>query len=117
METELKSYPALPPSGGRELRLLAEAASEFWDIPLEELKSKTRTMEIVWPRNVCMSIARNSGCTCNKVAKWWKKKEHGTVINATRMVQNLRDTRPAYDKQFRQFSEFAKSYIKKRKLP
>jgi hypothetical protein len=51
------------------------------------------------------------------VAKWWKKKEHGTVINATRMVQNLRDTRPAYDKQFRQFSEFAKSYIKKRKLP
>ena len=95
METELKSYPALPPGGNRELKLLADAASEFWDIPLEELKSKTRTVDIVWPRNVCMFIARDSGYTCAKVGKWWKK-DHCTAINAKKMVQNLRDTRQGY---------------------
>ena len=47
METELKSYPALPPSGGRELRLLAEAASEFWDIPLEELKQEAQDIHVI----------------------------------------------------------------------
>ena len=116
METELKLYPAIPPGGSRELRLLAEAASEYWDVPLEELKSKARTIDLVWPRNVCITIARDAGYTCKKVGGWWNR-DHGTAVHATKMVQNLRDTRPAYDKQFRQFSEFAKSYIKKRRTP
>ena len=116
METELRLYPVVPPGSNRELRLLAEAASEYWDIPLDDLKSRTRTIDMVWPRNVCMFIARDADYTFNAIGSYWNR-DHGTAIHAINMVKNLRETRPAYDKQFRQFALFAKNYIKKRKSP
>ena len=61
METKLKSYPPEPPGNTRKLKLLTEAASEFWDVTVSELLGRKRTVDIVWPRSVCMVIGQEAG--------------------------------------------------------
>jgi len=115
MENKLTYWPDDPPGSTRTMKLLAEAAVAFFDVPLDGrdgLKSRTRTNKLVWPRSVCMWIARDAGFSSTIVGEWWSK-DHTTVIAATQLVDDLRAQKPAYDKQFRQFAHFAKNYIKK----
>lgn len=102
-----------PPGSSRRLRLLAEAATDFFDLSMEELRSKSRTNAVVWPRSCCMWIARDANYTLSFIGDWWAK-NHATVYHAINLVNDLRETKPAYDKQFRRFSLFAKNYINKR---
>ena len=102
-----------PPGSTRRLRLLAEAATDFFDKSLEELRSKSRTNDLVWPRSGCMWIARDAGYTFQYIGDWWGK-NHATVKNAVKLVNDLRETKPAYDKQFRRFALFSKNYMNKR---
>ena len=46
-------------------------------------------------------------------ADWWGK-DHGTVCNAVDLVTDLRETKPAYDKQFRRFALFSRNYIQRK---
>ncbi len=114
MEDKLNSWPDDPPASSRQLRLLAMAASDFFDRSIEELRERKRTPDRVWMRAVCMWIARDAGYTFNSIGEWWKR-DHGTVINAVDLVNDLREQKPAYDKQFRQFALFAKKYIRRHK--
>tara|TARA_R110002167_G_scaffold1195_3_gene5096 strand:- start:258 stop:632 length:375 start_codon:yes stop_codon:yes gene_type:complete len=102
-----------PPGSSRRLRLLAEAATDFFDKSMEDLRSKSRTNDVVWPRSCCMWIARDADYTLSFIGDWWGK-NHGTVYHAINLVNDLRETKPAYDKQFRRFALFAKNYINKR---
>ena len=113
---KLKLWPDEPPGSSRRLRLLAEAASEFFDQPLDKMKSRERTNEIVWPRVVCMWVARDAGYTLQAIGDWWVR-DHGTVSHAVNLVNNLRETKPAYDKQFRQFLIYSKTFIQKHSKP
>ncbi len=113
---KLKLWPDKPPGSSRRLRLLAEAASEYFDQPLVVLKSRDRTNEVVWPRVVCMWIARDAGYTLNSIGEWWKR-DHATVSYAVKLVNSLRETYPAYDKQFSQFLIYSKTYIQKHSQP
>jgi chromosomal replication initiation ATPase DnaA len=102
-----------PPGSSRRLRLLAEAATDFFDKPMEELRSKVRTNDLVWPRACCMWIARDAGYTLKFIADWWDK-NHATIHNAVKLVNDLREMKPAYDKQFRRFAVFSKNYIQRK---
>jgi chromosomal replication initiation ATPase DnaA len=110
VEVDLKTYPATPPGSHRRLRQIAEAASEYWGITVAEMKAKDRRLKIVWPRSVCMYLGLKAGYSSNEVAKWWHRKNHGTVLNARDTVQALLDTREAYKTQYRQFVIFVKKY-------
>jgi len=105
----LSQWQESPPGTTRRLRLLAEAAADFFDKSVEELQSKVRTNELVWPRSICMWIARDDGYTLQAIGDWWRR-DHHTVSNAVTLVNDLREQRPAYDKQFRQFMLFFKNY-------
>ena len=94
METKLTQWPEEPPASTRRLRLLAEAASEFWGLSVPELLEKKRTNRLVWPRSICMWLAR----------------DHGTVWHAEQLVNDLREAKPSYEKQFRSFVLFYKNY-------
>ena len=102
-----------PPGSSRRLRLLAEAATDFFDKSMEDLQSKSRTNDLVWPRSCCMWIARDAGYTLSFIGDWWGK-NHATVYHAINLVNDLRETKPAYDKQFRLFAIFAKNYINRK---
>jgi chromosomal replication initiation ATPase DnaA len=110
MEVNLKTYPADPPGNHRRLRMIAEAASEYWGLTVAEMKAKDRRPKIVWPRSVCMYLGLKAGYSSNEVAKWWDRKSHDTVLNARDTVQALLDTREAYKTQYRQFVIFSKKY-------
>ena len=109
----LSQWHDKPPGSSRRLRLLAEAATDFFDKSMEELRSKVRTNDLVWPRACCMFIARDAGYTLQFIADWWDR-DHGTVHHAVELVNDLREQKPAYDKQFRRFAFFSKNYIQRK---
>jgi chromosomal replication initiation ATPase DnaA len=117
VETNLKGYPTDPPGSHRRLRLIAEAASEYWDLTIDEMKDRDRRPQIVWPRSVCMYLGMREGYTSTAVGKWWADRKHGSVLNAVKVVNDLIDTREAYKKQLRQFVIFQKRYIQKHLQP
>ena len=112
MEDKLKKvdqWPDEPPGSTRGLQLLAEAASEYFDVPLKDMKSKLRTNEVVWPRSVCMRLATYECYTSTAIGEWWGK-HHSSVLHAIKLVDSLRTAKPGYEKQFRRFAFFYKSY-------
>ena len=77
---------------------IQKVVCDYFDIPIELMKSKTRKREIVQARQLAMYFSKqmtknslaNIGLHCGK-------KDHATVLHACKTVNNLIDT----DKQFR----------------
>ena len=111
-KNNLKYWPSDPPATLKLMQLVAEAASVFFKIPLSELRSRKRTNELVWPRSVCMWIARDANYSSNKVGKFWGR-THASVLHAVHLVNDLTETYPTYLKQFEEFRIYANEYLKK----
>ncbi|MGC6495923.1 MAG: chromosomal replication initiator protein DnaA [Flavobacteriales bacterium] len=79
---------------------IQKVVCDYFDIPIELMKSKTRKREIVQARQLAMYFSKqltknslaNIGIHCGN-------KDHATVLHACKTVNNLRDT----DKQFRTY--------------
>jgi chromosomal replication initiation ATPase DnaA len=112
-KSNLTQWADNPPSSSRRLRLISEAAADFFDKSVSELRKKVRSNELVWYRGVCMWLARDEGYTLQAIGDWWGR-DHGTVLNAVILVDSLRAQKPAYDKQFRRFAVFTKNYMRKK---
>jgi chromosomal replication initiator protein len=81
---------------------IQKVVCDYFDLPIELLKSKTRKREIVQARQISMYFAKkmtksslaNIGLHCGG-------KDHATVLHACRTVNNLSET----DKHFRKYLE------------
>lgn len=81
---------------------IQKVVCDYFDLPIELLKSKTRKREVVQARQIAMFFAKkmtksslaNIGAHCGG-------KDHATVLHACRTVNNLQET----DKQFRGYLE------------
>lgn len=81
---------------------IQKVVCDYFDLPIELLKSKTRKREVVQARQIAMYFAKkmtksslaNIGAHCGG-------KDHATVLHACRTVNNLSET----DKQFRGYLE------------
>lgn len=79
---------------------IQKVVCDYFDIPIELMKSKTRKREIVQARQLAMYFSKqltknslaNIGIHCGN-------KDHATVLHACKTVNNLKDT----DKQFRAY--------------
>jgi chromosomal replication initiator protein len=79
---------------------IQKVVCDYFDLPIELLKSKTRKREIVQARQIAMYFAKkmtksslaNIGLHCGG-------KDHATVLHACRTVNNLSET----DKHFRKY--------------
>ena len=79
---------------------IQKVVCDYFDLPIELLKSKTRKREIVQARQIAMYFAKkmtksslaNIGLHCGG-------KDHATVLHACRTVNNLQET----DKHFRKY--------------
>jgi chromosomal replication initiator protein len=92
---------------------IQKVVCDYFDLPLELLKSKTRKREIVQARQIAMYFSKkmtksslaNIGLHCGG-------KDHATVLHACRTVNNLQET----DKHFRKYLEdLEKKLAKKNK--
>jgi hypothetical protein len=84
------------------IEYIQKIVCDYFDLPIEMLKSKTRKREVVQARQISMYFSKkmtksslaNIGAHCGG-------KDHATVLHACRTVVNLSET----DKQFRVYLE------------
>jgi len=72
---------------------IQKAVCDFFDVPLEKLKEKTRKRAIVQARQLSMYLAK--GLTKNSlkvIGKHFGGRDHSTVIHSCQAIQNLMDT-------------------------
>ena len=79
---------------------IQEIVSEYFQISIEELQSKTRKRHVVQARQLAMFFAKKyTKLSLANIGKYIGKRDHATVLHACKTVDNLNET----DKQFRKF--------------
>ncbi|MGB1248194.1 MAG: chromosomal replication initiator protein DnaA [Chitinophagales bacterium] len=72
---------------------IQKTVCEYFDVPLEKLKEKTRKRQIVQARQLSMYLAKNFTKNSLKViGKHFGGRDHSTVIHSCQAIQNLLDT-------------------------
>lgn len=79
---------------------IQKVVCDYFDLPIELLKSKTRKREVVQARQIAMYFAKKmTKSSLANIGMHCGGKDHATVLHACRTVNNLRET----DKQFRKY--------------
>lgn len=77
---------------------IQKVVSDYFNMPIEVMKSKTRKREVVQARQIAMFYAKNmTKASLATIGAQCGGKDHATVLHAYRTVSNLLET----DKQFR----------------
>ncbi|MBN4051268.1 chromosomal replication initiator protein DnaA [bacterium AH-315-M05] len=77
---------------------IQKCVCDYFDLPIELLKSKTRKREVVQARQLAMYFSKSmTKASLAKIGMHCGGKDHATVLHACRTVNNLMDT----DKQFK----------------
>ncbi len=81
---------------------IQKVVCDYFDLPIELLKSKTRKREVVQARQIAMYFAKKmTKSSLASIGAHCGGKDHATVLHACRTVNNLQET----DKQFRGYLE------------
>lgn len=81
---------------------IQKVVSDYFDLPIEMLKSKTRKREVVQARQIAMFFAKKmTKASLASIGAHCGGKDHATVLHACRTVNDLRET----DKRFRGYLE------------
>jgi chromosomal replication initiator protein len=81
---------------------IQKVVCDYFDLPIELLKSKTRKREVVQARQIAMYFAKNmTKSSLATIGMHCGGKDHATVLHACRTVNNLMET----DKRFRAYIE------------
>ena len=79
---------------------IQEIVSEYFQLSIEELQSKTRKRHVVQARQLAMFFAKKyTKLSLANIGKSIGKRDHATVLHACKTVDNLNEI----DKQFRKF--------------
>lgn len=79
---------------------IQKVVCDYFDLPLELLKSKTRKREVVQARQIAMFFAKSmTKSSLATIGMHCGGKDHATVLHACRTVNNLMDT----DKRFKNY--------------
>lgn len=81
------------------IEFIQKSVCEYFEVPVDKLREKTRKRNIVQARQLSMYLAKNFTKNSLKViGKHFGGRDHSTVIHSCQMVQNLMDT----DSEFRE---------------
>jgi chromosomal replication initiator protein len=79
---------------------IQKVVCDYFDLPIELLKSKTRKREVVQARQIAMYFAKSmTKSSLATIGLHCGGKDHATVLHACRTVNNLMDT----DKRFKNY--------------
>ncbi len=80
--------------------LIQQTVCDYFSMPVDQMKSKTRKREIVQARQIAMYFAKNkTKSSLSTIGARIGGKDHATVLHACKTVKNLLDT----DKRFKVF--------------
>ena len=75
------------------IEFIQKTVCEYFEVPIDKLKEKTRKRNIVQARQLSMYLAKNYTKNSLKViGKHFGGRDHSTVIHSCQMVKNLIDT-------------------------
>lgn len=75
------------------IEFIQKTVCEYFEVPIDKLKEKTRKRNIVQARQLSMYLAKNYTKNSLKViGKHFGGRDHSTVIHSCQMVKNLMDT-------------------------
>ncbi len=81
------------------IEYIQKTVCEYFDVPVEKLREKTRKRQIVQARQLSMYLAKNFTKNSLKViGDHFGGRDHSTVIHSCQMVQNLMDIDPEFQK-------------------
>ncbi len=81
---------------------IQKVVCDYFDLPIELLKSKTRKREVVQARQIAMYFAKQlTRSSLANIGSYCGGKDHATVLHACRTVNNLMET----DKEFKGYVE------------
>jgi chromosomal replication initiator protein len=81
---------------------IQKVVCDYFDLPLDLMKSKSRKREVVQARQIAMYFAKNfTKSSLATIGAQCGGKDHATVLHACKTVNNLMDT----DKKFRGYVE------------
>lgn len=78
---------------------ITQAVSEYFNIPIEQMKGKTRKRNVVQARQISMYLAKKfTELPLKQIGKHFGGRDHSTVIHACQAVLNLMETDRVYQK-------------------
>lgn len=88
------SIPGIPRT---KEQILNGIIKEIWGVSFDELKERTRKLDIRLPRQLYMTILNIDGYSYSKAAEPFGL-DHATTINAKKRISNIIETKyPKYD--------------------
>ncbi|MOA07143.1 Chromosomal replication initiator protein DnaA [compost metagenome] len=91
------------------MEYIQKLVCEYFEIPLEMVKSKTRKREIVQARQISMYLAKNhTKASLKTIGQFYGGRDHSTVIYACQTVEDLIDT----DKKFKNWVQDIQKKLK-----
>jgi chromosomal replication initiator protein len=94
-----------------KLRLLAEAAADYYDVPLDKLKGRCRKAIYTKPRHICQWAAVQANYKKSIVARFWEL-NHASVVYGCKIVDNTIETNSKYKEEIHDFLAYLREYIK-----
>lgn len=89
-ESQLKDMILDPTSIQVTAGMIVAQVSSYFNVPLADLKSPTRTRSLTQPRHVAMYLCRElTDLSLPKIAEEFNRRDHTTVMNAVRKVEAL----------------------------
>jgi chromosomal replication initiation ATPase DnaA len=93
-----------------KLERLAKLASEFYEVPLDKLRSSERIEKYARPRRVCIWLAVDAGYTKATVAGFWKLDRTTIYYSVKQFNKRIRSCK--YEKsELIRFSQFVKKFL------
>ncbi len=91
------------------MEYIQKLVCEYFEVPIEMVKSKTRKREIVQARQISMYLAKSLTKTSLKsIGQFFGGRDHSTVIYACQTVEDLIDT----DKKFKNYVQDIQKKLK-----
>lgn len=89
---------------------LAKLASEFYEVPLDKLRSSERIEKYARPRRVCIWLAVDAGYSKAAVARFWELDRTTIYYSVEQYTKRIRSCK--YEKsELIRFSQFVKRFL------
>ena len=86
-----------------DLEQIQDAASQFFNVSVDLLASRTRKQEVMTARHVCMYLCKSiTGAPLKAIGNQFGNRDHSTVFHACRTVEKRLANDPAFEDQIHQ---------------
>ena len=84
------------------IEMIIKTVAKFYNLTVDEIKSKTRRKEVVGPRQVAMYLSKeHTKHSLKAIGYHYGGRDHATVIHAVKCIQDLQKTTPRISEEIK----------------